>query len=92
MRVQAEVSLYPLRTGTLSGPIAAFCEILRSHGLDVQIRSMSTFAAGESSDLFEALQEGFEQLAQENELVMSVKMSNACPNGAEHDAEIERVD
>lgn len=92
MKVQAEVSLYPLRIRELSDPIVRFCELLRSHGLDVQIRSMSTSVAGESSDLFEALREGFERLAQENQLVMDVKISNACPNRAEHDAPIERVD
>ena len=92
MRVQAEVSLYPLRTKKLSGPVAAFCEVLRSHGLDVQTRSMSTFAVGESSDLLEALREGFEHLAQENEIVLDVKISNACPNRAEQNVEIERVD
>lgn len=92
MKVQAEVSLYPLRTRELSGPIGTFCEGLRSHGLDVQTRSMSTSVAGESSDLFEALHEGFERLAQENPLVMDVKISNACPDRAEHKAEIERMD
>jgi ubiquinone/menaquinone biosynthesis C-methylase UbiE len=29
MTIQAEVSLYPLRTEELAGPIAAFCETLR---------------------------------------------------------------
>jgi len=81
MRVQAEVSVYPLRTSELSGPVVTFCEVLRSHGLDVRTRSMSTLAAGESSDLLEALREGFEQLAQENEVVMDVTISNACPTG-----------
>jgi len=92
MKVQAEVSLYPLRTGKLSGPVIAFCKVLRSHGLDVQTRSMSTCMAGESSDLFGALQEGFERLAQKNPLVMDVKISNACPERTEHDTPIERVD
>jgi uncharacterized protein YqgV (UPF0045/DUF77 family) len=63
MKVQAEVSVYPLRTLTLSRSIAAFCEVLRSHGLDVQTRSMSTFATGECSAVLEALRDGFERLA-----------------------------
>lgn len=92
MRVQMEVSLYPLRTRKLSGPIVTLCEVFRSHGLEVQIRSMSTLAVGESSDLFEALREGFERLAQENEVVMDAKISNACPNTIGQNAEIERVD
>lgn len=92
MRIQAEVSLYPLRTPKLSGPIVAFCELLRSHGLDVETRSMSTFAAGEVTDLLQALQEGFERLAQDNDIVMDVRISNACPNKVEQHSEIERVD
>ncbi|MDI6451511.1 YkoF family thiamine/hydroxymethylpyrimidine-binding protein [Anaerobaca lacustris] len=92
MKIQAEVSLYPLRIRELSDPIVRFCEILRSHGLDVQTRSMSTLAAGESNDLFGALQDGFERLAQENQLVMDVKISNACPDTAKQNAEIERMD
>jgi len=92
MRVQAEVSLYPLRTSKLSGPIVTFCEVLRSHGLDVQTRSMSTLAAGESRDLLEALREGFERLAQDGELVVDVKISNACPSRVEQKVESERID
>jgi hypothetical protein len=53
---------------------------------------MSTLAVGESSDLFEALREGFERLAQENQVVMDAKISNACPSTIGQNAEIERVD
>ncbi len=92
MKVQAEVSLYPLRTMKLSGPVVALCHVLRSRGLDVQIRSMSTFAVGESEAMFEALSEGFTRLAQENEIVMDVKVSNGCPDTAGQELDLERVD
>ena len=92
MRVQAEISVYPLRTSKLSGPVGAFCDVLRSHGLDVQTRSMSTLTTGESSALLAGLREGFERLAQQNDIVMDVKISNACPARMGQDARIERVD
>lgn len=93
MRVQAEVSLYPLRTGKLSGPVEEFCRVLRSHGLRVETSSMSTFVAGESKGLFGALREGFEVLAQRNEIVIDCKISNACPDRVENRrADTERVD
>jgi uncharacterized protein YqgV (UPF0045/DUF77 family) len=91
MKVQAEVSVYPLRTEKLSGPVDEFCRLLRSHGLHVETRSMSTFAVGESDRLFEALKEGFEVLTQRNEIVVDCKISNACPAAAGQEP-IERVD
>lgn len=93
MRVQAQVSLYPLRTERLSGPVEEFCRVLRSHSLHVETGSMSTFITGESEGLFEALREGFEALAQRNEVVIDCKISNACPDrmGDKH-TDIERVD
>jgi uncharacterized protein YqgV (UPF0045/DUF77 family) len=93
MRVQAEVSLYPLRTEKLSGPVEEFCQMLRSRGLHVETRSMSTLVAGESGRLFEALKESFEMLAQRHEIVIDCRVSNACPDTVGHiPTEIERAD
>ena len=93
MRVQVEISLYPLRTEKLSGPVEEFCRVLRSHGLHVETGSMSTFVAGESQELFDALREGFEVLAQRNEIVMDCKLSNACPDRVGNKREdIERME
>lgn len=80
MKVQAEVSLYPLRTRKLSGPLVEFCQVLQSRGLYVETRSMSTFVVGELENLFGALREGFEVLTRRNEVVIDVKISNACPD------------
>jgi len=93
MRVQAEVSLYPLRARKLSGPVKEFCQVLRSRGLYAQTRSMSTFVVGESERLFDALKEGFEVLARRNEVVMDLTISNTCPDTTEQErVETERVD
>lgn len=91
MRVQAEVSLYPLKTEKLSGPVDEFCRVLRSRGLHVETRSMSTFVVGESEKLFEALKEGFELLARRNDIVVDCKISNACPAAVGQEP-AERVD
>ena len=79
MKVQAEISIYPLRTKSVSEPIKEFCEILYANGLETKITSMSTFISGESKDLFKACDEVFKQLTQKYEIVMNMKISNACP-------------
>jgi uncharacterized protein YqgV (UPF0045/DUF77 family) len=79
MKVQAEISIYPLRTKSLSEPIKEFCKILCAHGLEIKTTAMSTFISGESRDLFKACDEIFKQLTQKYEIVMNMKISNACP-------------
>ena len=79
MKVQAEISIYPLRTKSVSEPIKEFCKILRFHGLEIKTTAMSTFIKCESRGLFKACDEAFEQLAKKHEVVMNMKVSNACP-------------
>jgi len=40
---------------------------------------MSTLVTGNSQVVFENLKKAFERLAEEYKVVMSVKISNACP-------------
>lgn len=79
MKVQAEVSLYPLRQKDLTKPIQQFVEALEKDDLKVKIGAMSSFVTGNSQALFRSLQGAFEQLAKEYEVVLTVKISNACP-------------
>jgi uncharacterized protein YqgV (UPF0045/DUF77 family) len=79
MKVQAEISIYPLRTKSLAEPIEEFCRILRHHGLETNTTAMSTFIRCESRDLFKACNDAFEQLTIKYEAVMNMKISNACP-------------
>jgi uncharacterized protein YqgV (UPF0045/DUF77 family) len=79
MKVRAEISVYPLKTAELSGPVDEFCRILQTQGLEVQIGPMSSSISGECKDLFKAVQETFEQLAEKYQVVMTAKISNACP-------------
>lgn len=79
MTVQAELSLYPLRTDELSRPIETLCQALSRQGLEVHPGPMSTRVAGELERVFTALGEAFAQVARDYEAVLIVKVSNACP-------------
>ena len=79
MKVPAEISLYPLRYSDLTRPIRQFIELLENNKLKVELGPMSSLIAGDSQVVFESLREAFEQLAKEYEVVMTAKISNACP-------------
>lgn len=79
MKVQAEVSLYPLRTRDIGDPIARFIECLRRPGLDLEVRPMSSSLSGEPNEVFDTLRDAFVRLAEEHHVVLTVKASNACP-------------
>jgi len=79
MKIQAEVSLYPLRQNDLNEPIQQFVESLKRDDLNVKTGSMSSVISGEESIVFQSLQDAFEQAAQKYEVVLTVKISNACP-------------
>ena len=79
MKVQAEVSIYPLRQNDLTSPIQQFVEGLKNNKLQVKVGPMSSLVAGDSKVVFENLLKGFEQLAEEYEVVLTAKISNVCP-------------
>jgi uncharacterized protein YqgV (UPF0045/DUF77 family) len=79
MKVQAEISLYPLRQNELTKPIQQFIQALESKKLKVELGPMSTLVTGDSQVVFENLQKAFEQVAKKCEVVLTAKISNACP-------------
>jgi len=79
MKVQAEVSLYPLRQNELTKPIKQFIQALENNKLKVELGPMSTLVTGEEPVVFENLQKAFEKLAQRYEIVLTAKISNVCP-------------
>ena len=79
MKIQAEVSLYPLRQNDLTEPIQEFIESLKSDDLNVKTGSMSSVISGDNKIVFQSLQKAFEQEAQKYEVVLTAKISNACP-------------
>jgi uncharacterized protein YqgV (UPF0045/DUF77 family) len=78
MKVQAEISLYPLRQKKLAEPIQQFVESLKRDELNIKTGSMSSVISGEESIVFQSLQDAFEHAAQKYEVVLNVKISNAC--------------
>ncbi len=79
MKVQAEISLYPLRQNELTKPIRQFIELLENNKLKVELGPMSSLITGDSQVVFESLQKAFERLAEKYEIVLTAKISNACP-------------
>lgn len=81
MKVQAQISLYPLRRLDLAEPITRFVQQLGQAGLDINIGPMSTQLTGDSKVLFSRLAEAFEDAAGRGNIVLLLKVSNACPEG-----------
>jgi uncharacterized protein YqgV (UPF0045/DUF77 family) len=79
MKIQAELSLYPLRTEELAPSIEDFRRALAQKGISIDPGPMSTVVSGESGALFRAISKGFERVAKQNEIVLIAKFSNACP-------------
>jgi uncharacterized protein YqgV (UPF0045/DUF77 family) len=79
MKVEMEVSLYPLAEEVIEHPVHDFVDVLRKHGCDVELCPMSEVVKGESEDVFEALRLGYEDAAGKGGFVLFVKACNACP-------------
>jgi len=83
MKVQVQISIYPLKTSSLSEPIEEFCRILKNKGLKVKTRTMDSFIVEESDTIFKSVREAFEQIAEKYDVTMDFRISNACPKEAE---------
>lgn len=79
IKIQAELSLYPLKTEEPASLIEDFLQGLSQRGLSINTGEMSTVVSGESGALFRAISESFEKVAKLNEIVLVAKFSNACP-------------
>ncbi len=91
MKVQVQISIYPLRTESLSEPIGEFCRILKDRGLKVQTQTMGSFIVGETDTIFKSIQEAFKQIAEKHDVVMDFKISNACPREAKKKLKKEQI-
>jgi len=91
VKVQAQISIYPLKTNSLSEPIEQFCGILKNRGLKVQTRAMDSLVVGESDAIFISVQKAFEQIAEKYDVAMDFKISNACPKKAVKQVNKEQI-
>jgi len=78
--ISAQVSLYPLRQASIGPIIRETVRVFQRHGLHTRVGEMSTLVWGEETVVFRALQEAFHQAAGRGDAVMTVTLSNACPN------------
>ncbi|HEO72486.1 MAG TPA: hypothetical protein ENN80_14600 [Candidatus Hydrogenedentes bacterium] len=92
MKVQAEVSIYPLREQHLSRFVARFHHIMDSYGLAVNTRAMSMEIAGDSGKLFRGLCDAFEQFTKEYDITLVCKVSNAYVGSVAHGESDEILD
>ncbi|MBS3735413.1 MAG: thiamine-binding protein [Phycisphaerae bacterium] len=79
MTIQADVSVYPLRTTRLGPSINRFTEELRRKNVTVRVGEMSTALSGEVGDVFAAVGDAFARAADAADIVLVLKASNACP-------------
>ncbi len=82
-RVSAQVSLYPLRRGSIGPVIREAVRCFEEQGLSVRVGEMSTLIWGKEHPLFSAVQKAFHQAAEHGDVVMSVTFSNTCPEPSE---------
>lgn len=76
MRVQAEVSFYPLKTQDVTREIVAFVETLRGHGVEVELGPLSALIRGEAAAVFDVLKQAYQARAQAGTAAMVVKYVN----------------
>ena len=81
MNVQAEISLYPLRTSDLGHAIESFLGKLKAADLAVQSGTMSSTVAGDVDAIFLTVGAAFKAAAEHVQVVLVMKVSNACPSG-----------
>jgi uncharacterized protein YqgV (UPF0045/DUF77 family) len=79
MYIQAELSLYALRTNDLSAPIDLFSKVFEGEDVRVLSGAMSTIIGGERSLVLDLIKKAFTAVSDSNEVVLTVKLSNACP-------------
>jgi len=63
--------------------IDQFVARLQQCGLPTEIGPMSSRIEGDSSSLFRALGEAFDAVAAHGEVVLTAKISNACPRNTQ---------
>lgn len=81
MRIQAELSLYPLKTDRLDETVGDFIRELAKPGISVSPGRMSTLVHGECETVLRIVGDCFARVCRHGKVVLVVKYSNACPGG-----------
>lgn len=91
MNIQAELSLYPLRTERVGNVISRFEEELQVNGLKPETGAMSTIVKGECHMVFNAVERAFEACGGETDIILVFKVGNACPEYAPNSKEMKHA-
>jgi uncharacterized protein YqgV (UPF0045/DUF77 family) len=84
VRVQAEISLFPLRTRNLAKPVKRFIGCLDRKKPEINIGAMSTQLRGDCGTLFKSIGKAFADVSRKGDLVLAMKVSNACPKSGKY--------
>ncbi len=77
--ISIQISLYPLGDVDITEEIFRLLSVFTSHGLEYTLGSMSTVINGETSMVFQALEEAYRQAAERGTFVLVCTMSNGVP-------------
>jgi len=91
MNIQAELSLYPLKTECLATAISRFVEQLEAGGLKPEVGAMSTVVHGECHRVFSAVERAFDACGSKGNIVLVFKAGNACPECIHRNKELKRA-
>ncbi|MCL5987248.1 MAG: Ykof family thiamine-binding protein [Actinobacteria bacterium] len=78
MKIQAELSLYPLFHQDVVSVVDNYIEQLKKYDIEVEVGEMSTRISGESSAVFEATRSAYEKVSADKKCILIAKFSNAC--------------
>ncbi len=81
--ITTQVSIYPLRQESIGPPIREAVRVFRRYGVNVRVGEMSTLVWGDEGVIFDALQAAFRTAAGRGDTVMTITISNACPDPGE---------
>ena len=79
MRIQVEISLYPLGVIDVGEVVTTFIQKLDRSGMDVFPGNMSTVIGGDLDEVFATVKAAFEHVGTSHGAAMVLKVSNACP-------------
>jgi uncharacterized protein YqgV (UPF0045/DUF77 family) len=77
MKVQAELSLYPLIQQDVVSVVDDYIEHLKEHDVEVEVGEMSTHIIGESENVFNAVRSAYEEVSIDKKCILIAKFSNA---------------
>ena len=80
MNVQAEISLYPLRTRDPGHAIEEFLGQVKAAGVTVSPGNMSSMISGDVDAVFSTVGKALKAAARNDSVVLVMKVSNSCPS------------